>query len=110
MKTKHFYEHLIQINEITLDLGDLEMSQEERLHLLSLLEANIHNAVLQAVLSELPGEEKKVFLSNLVLNDHNKIWEHLWRNTTDMEQKITASVNKLLKEMREDIKKIKSQN
>jgi hypothetical protein len=107
MKQKHFYQHLIQINEITLDLGEIKLSKEERLHLLSLLEANIHSVVINTVLSQLSENDKKIFLSNLVLNDHDKIWEHLWKNTVNLEQKITDSVNNLLSEMRKDIAGVK---
>ena len=107
MKTKHFYSHLVQINDITLDLGELEMNQEERLHLLSLLEANIHSTIISTVLSELSREEKKVFLSNLVLNNHDKTWKHLWENSKDIEDKIKKDLDKLIEEMRIDIKKVK---
>jgi len=106
MKQKHFYAHLIQISEITLDLGELNVTADERLHLLSLLEANIHNVVLSTILSELSPEEKKVFLSNLVLNDHDKIWKHLWENSIDLEEKIKKSVDNLLEEMRKDINQV----
>lgn len=108
MKQKHFYQHLIQINEITLDLGEIKLSKVERLHLLSLLEANIHSVVINTVLSQLSEKDKKIFLSNLVLNDHDKIWEHLWKNTANLEQKITSSVNNLLSEMRKDIVEVKN--
>lgn len=108
MKHKHFYTHLVQINDITLDLGSLDMNQDERLHLLSLLDANIHATVMHTVLSELSLAEKKVFLSNLIINDHDKTWAHLRKRTNGLEQKIKDSVNKLVLEMRSDIKKVRN--
>jgi len=107
MKIKHFYSHLIQVNDITLDLGELEMSQEERLHLLSLLNANIHSTVINTVLSQLNEKEKKVFLANLLLNDHEKTLKHIRENSKDFEEKISDAVYKLIKEMQEDIKNVK---
>lgn len=108
MKRKHFYTHLVQINEIILDLGDLEMSQEERVHLLALLDANIHSTVVHTVLNELPPSEKKVFLENILLNDHKKTWGHLNSNSTNLEEKITKAANELINEMKKDIKLVNS--
>jgi hypothetical protein len=108
MKRIHFYQHLIQINEITIDLGELDLSSDERLHLISLLEANVHSAVINTVLSELSQNEKKIFLSNLVENDHDKIWKHLWKNSVGIEEKIIKSAESLIKEMRADITKVKT--
>jgi hypothetical protein len=107
MKQKHFYQHLIQINEITLDLGELDLSNEERLHLISLLEANIHSVAINTILLELSEKDKKIFLSNLVENNHDKIWEHLWKNSVGIEEKIIKSAESLIKEMRADITKVK---
>ena len=108
MKIKHFYTHLIQVNDITLDLGDVEMSKEERLHLLSLLDANIHATVMHTVLSELPTGEKKIFLTNLVENNHDKILKHLRMHINDLDIKITNAADKLISEMRNDIKLVNS--
>jgi hypothetical protein len=109
MKNKHFYEHLIRTEEITLDLAELDLTAQERLELLSLLEANIHTCVINLVLSELNEKEKKVFLANLLADDSNRIWEHLWKNTDDLDKKIMTSVNALVREMRGDIKKLKQE-
>jgi hypothetical protein len=107
MKQKHFYSHLVQINDIVLDLGELNMTQEERLHLLSLIEANVHNTVIDTVLTELSIPQKKIFLSNLLENNHDKTWKHIWENSNEIEQKITKSVENLLSEIRKDIKRTK---
>lgn len=107
MKHKHFYAHLVQINELTLDLADLEMTPKERLHLLSLIDANVHSVVIHTVLSELPGDEKKIFLKNIVLNNHKKTWSHLEKNTKNLEEKIQTRVEDLIKNMKQDIRKVK---
>jgi Mg/Co/Ni transporter MgtE len=107
MKKKHFYENIIQINDITLDLAGIELTKEERLHLLALVEANVHSTVINTVLSQLSADDKKIFLKNLIEDDHNQIWTHLNQNTEDLEEKILKSVDGLIKEMREDINKAK---
>jgi len=48
MKTKHFYTHLAETTDITLEIAQLDVTSKERVHLLSLAEANIHSAVYQA--------------------------------------------------------------
>lgn len=104
MKNKHFYAHLTETTDIVLELGELNMSQEERIHLLSLIEANIHSAVIDTVLSNLNEENKKIFLNNLVSDNHSKTWEHLKKNNKDMEEKIKETINFIKKELIKDIK------
>ena len=107
MKHKHFYAHLTETTDIVLELGELDMSPEERIHLLSLVEANIHSAVINTVLSDLNEENKKIFLNNLISNNHFKTWEHLNKSTGDLENKIKETISIIKKELLEDLKKAK---
>ena len=50
---------------------------------------------------------KKIFLANLIQNDHVKTWQHLGDTTLEIERKIVESVENLLLEMRRDIRKAK---
>jgi hypothetical protein len=108
MKKKIFYAHLVETSSITLELADMDLSQEERLHLLSLVNSNIHNSVLDTVLSSLSEEDKKVFLANLDSNDHEKIWTHLRDQISDVEEKIEVCINKVKKELHKDIEEAKN--
>jgi hypothetical protein len=103
MKGKHFYSHLIEIHEIYLSISEIELSDEERGHLLSLAEANIHATVINTVLPELSEEDKKVFLKNLLSNQHEQTWEHLLGKAIDIESKISKSLKDLKKELLKDI-------
>ena len=67
MKRKHFYSHLVETTHITLEIAELDVTSGERVHLLSLVEANIHTTVVSKVLDELDPLDKKKFLSNLSL-------------------------------------------
>ncbi|MEK7551600.1 MAG: hypothetical protein AAB532_03290 [Patescibacteria group bacterium] len=58
MKTKHFYSHLVETTHITLEIAELDVTSKERVHLLSLVEANIHTTVVSSVLDQLEPEEK----------------------------------------------------
>jgi hypothetical protein len=106
MKHKHFYSHLIETTDITIELAEIELTPDERVHLVSLIEANIHSTVIETVLSNLPKEDKKIFLKNLVSNDHEIIWVHLKSRTKNIEEKIIKSVGVLKKDFYKDIKEI----
>jgi hypothetical protein len=108
MKHKYFYSHLFETSDISLELAEMDLDQNERIHLVSLVEANIHSEVIKTVLSELPTEDKKQFLSNMLLKDHEKIWEHLNKKIKDAEEKIRQTIVQVNKELFEDIKKVKS--
>ncbi len=107
MKNKHFYAHLVETTDITVELANLNMSPEERIHLLSLIEANIHSSIIDTVLSSLDEENKKIFLQNLSSNNHEKVWVHLKNKSKNIEEDIIQSIEKLKKELREDIRKVK---
>ena len=62
MKKKHFYTHIIDTSTLSLELGDMDLTPEERMHLVSLMDSNIHHTVLDLVLSELSESDKKIFL------------------------------------------------
>lgn len=108
MKQKHFYAHLIETTDIVLELGELDLTPKERVHLLSLIEANIHSSVINTVLSTLDEENKKIFLSNLMVSDHTKTLSHLKQNTKNIEDKIQKTIIIVKNELLEDLKKAKN--
>ncbi len=102
---KHFYSHIVETSSLTLSLGDMELSQEERIHLVSLVESQLHHTVLDAVLSELSEEDKKIFLKHIALSEHDKVWELLHSKVKNIEEKIQKAAEELKKELHNDIKK-----
>lgn len=107
MIKKHFYSHIVETSSISLELGNLKLTQEERVHLISLADANLHGEILDKVLSELSEEEKKVFLENLTHDEHDKTVSHLKENIEDFEDKIRDTAKSVKKELLEDIRKFK---
>lgn len=105
-KGKHFYSHIVDTSTIVVELADMDMSHEERLHLLALLESNIHHAVLDVVLSSLHGEDKKTFLFHLHADDHDEIWKLLNSKTDKMEEKIKEAAEILKRQLHQDIKEL----
>jgi hypothetical protein len=107
MKGKHFYSHLIEIHEIYLSISEMDLRDEERNHLLSLAKANIHATVINTVLPKLSEEDKKIFLKNLVANNHEETWKHLLGKAGDIESKIHQSLKELKEELLKDIEEAK---
>ena len=103
MKNKFFYSHLVETSSISLELAEMEMSSDERLHLISLVEANIHSVVVNTVLSELPEEDKKIFLKNLLSDDHEKTLKHLKTKVEKVEDKIKKAVKEIKAEFLKDL-------
>ena len=102
--SKHFYSHIVETSSLSLALGDMDLSQEERLHLISLVEDNLHHIILDAILSELSDEDKKLFLSHITTSQHDKIWDLLHSKIENVEEKIKNIAETLKKELHEDIK------
>ena len=71
-KTKHFYSHLVETTDITIELAEMDLSPNERIHLISLVDANIHSVVVSKVLQNLEEEDKKIFLKNCILKELKK--------------------------------------
>ena len=101
---KHFYSHIVETSSVSLELGNMDLSQEERVHLISLVDANLHHAILDTVLSELSEEDKKIFLSHVAAYDHDKIWKLLNEKVKGIEEKIKKAAEDLKIELHKDIK------
>jgi hypothetical protein len=107
MKKKHFYSHIVETSDLTLAIAELNVDSKERVHLLSLAEANIHSTIVSDVLGNLSDEDKKTFLKNLSEDDHDKTWEHLAKSFSQAEDKIRLASAKVIRELIEDINKAK---
>ena len=105
---KHFYSHIIETSTLSVELGEMDLSKEERRHLIELAENNIHHAILDAILSELSEEDKKIFLHHLSKDDHDKVWEHLRQKIENIEEKIKNAAESIKKELHRDIREAKS--
>lgn len=100
---KHFYSHIVETSSVSLALGEMDISQTERKHLLSLVEHNLHHAILDSVLSELSDEDKQEFLMLISTDDNDKIWELLVNRVDNIEDKIKKTADDLTKEIHKDI-------
>jgi hypothetical protein len=107
MSKAHFYSQVIEIESLIVELDKMDLSEDERSHLASLIDSSLHHTVLDAVLSELPEQDKKVFLKHLEKNDHPKIWTHLNKKVDNIEEKIKKAAEELKTELHKDLKEAK---
>lgn len=103
MKSR-FYSNIIETSSVSLALGDMELSQEERKHLIELVEENLHHAILDAVLSELSEKDKQEFIELLAEGNNEKIWKLLSERVSHIEDKIKKTADDLKEELHKDIK------
>ena len=101
---KTFYSHLIDTSSISLALGDMELTQEERIHLISLVESSLHHAVLDTILSELSDRDKEEFVKQLAEGNDKRIWEFLNKKVDNIEEKIKDAAEELKRELHKDMK------
>lgn len=106
-KGKYFYSHLVETSLLSLELGDMDLSSEERVELISLAESQLHHIVVDTILSQLSEEDKKIFLQHLVADNHEKLWNHLNTKVKNIEEKIKQAAEDLKKELHTDIQEAK---
>lgn len=108
MKHKHFYSHVIETSTLTLEIAELNVDSKERVHLLSLAEANIHSTIVSNVLDNLSEEDKKTFLKNVSVDNHDQTWKHLNSKIKDVENLVKKTATQAIEELLNDIKEVKS--
>jgi len=101
---KHFYSHLVEIETLTVELDKIDLAEHEKHELARLIDSNIHNAVMDAILSKIPDSEKKKFAEIATEEDHQKIWQFLKSRTGDIEADIKKTANDIKKKLHEDVK------
>ncbi len=105
--TTYFYSHLIETESLIVALNELELSEEEKIHLIGIIDSSLQHAILDAVLSELSEADKKIFLNHLADEDHEKIWQFLNGKIEHIEDKIKKVAEDLKQELHRDIKETK---
>lgn len=105
---QQFYTHLIEIESVTSELDKLDLSEEQKIHLTGLIDSSLHHTILDAVLSELPPQDKRVFLNHLQDGDHSKIWKFLNEKVDNIEDKIKKTADDLKEELKKDLKETRN--
>ncbi|MBI2330096.1 hypothetical protein HYU94_01790 [Candidatus Daviesbacteria bacterium] len=105
---KQFYSHLIQIESVITELDMLDLDPEQKIHLTTLMDSSLHHTILDAVLSELPLSDKRVFLNHLKEDNHDKIWQFLNERIDNIEGKIKKAADDLKFKLHKDLKVARS--
>ena len=109
MKNTFFYSHLIEVESVTFELDKLDLTKEQKNHLSELIDSSLHNTILDAILSELKDQEKRVFMQHLKEEKHDQIWKFLNSRIDGVEIKIKKAAKDLKDKMQKDIEKSKRQ-
>ncbi len=104
---KYFYSHIIELEEVLVELDSIDLNEKQRMHLSALIDSSLHHLILDAVLNELHEKDKEKFLELLYKGEHDKIWEHLNGKVDNIEEKIKLVADDLKKQLRKDIKEAK---
>lgn len=104
---KHFYSHLVEVESIYIELDLMGLKKEEMRELAELVDSSIHHVVINVVLTHLEEDDKRLFLSHLVSENHEEIWKLLGAKVKKAEIKIGQAVDKLKLDLRHDIHKVK---
>ena len=105
---KNFYTHLIELESIIVELDKLNLSEEQKHHLASLIDSSLHHTILDAILSELNETDKRVFLKHVHDGDNDKIWQFLNGKVENIEDKIKKAADDLKMELHKDLKESKT--
>jgi hypothetical protein len=108
MKKKYFYSHIIETSSISLALGEMDLTPQERKHLITLVEANIHQTIVDLILSNLSEDDKKKFLDHMTHDHHEKTWNLLKAKIDSIEGKIQKASEDVKEQLHKDIKEAKS--
>ncbi len=107
MQKKHFYSDIVETSSLSLALGNLDLTLDERKELIGLVEINLHKIIMDLVLSELSEDDKKQFLLHIASDHHEKTWHLLKTKIDHIEEKIQKAAKDLEKQLHEDIKEAK---
>lgn len=104
-----FYNHLIEVEKLTVELDKLDLSSEEKHHLASLIDASLYHTILNAILSQLNEKDKRVFVQHITEGNKEKIWRFLNAKIDHIENKIKDAADDLKDDFLKDIKKTHNQ-
>lgn len=69
---KVFYDHLISIEELLIELDKYQLSHDEKVDLISSADTTIHYRVLDIILTHLPKDKHQEFLKGFQAAPHDK--------------------------------------
>lgn len=100
----YFYSHIISMETVIDALDQMELEDHHRVHLANMIDACVHNLILDVILSQLSAADKKVFLARLLENPQDKkILEFLNAKIDKVEDQIKKVGEDFKHELHKDI-------
>lgn len=101
----YFYTKFIVVETLFMELHNLDLSDNERHHLASLVDSSLHHVILDEILSQLSSVDKKAFIYRLKENPEDLgIMDFLNEKIEGVESRIKKVADELVLEMNKDIK------
>ncbi len=105
---KNFFDHIVEVDTLHVHIESMDMEPHEKDDIKRIVNDSLYHTILDAILSELSEEDKKVFLSHVVEDNHDKIWGLLNDKIENVEIKIKSAAEVVKKELHEEIRSSKS--
>lgn len=103
-----FYDHLINIHDLHIELDRYELSTEERNELMKLADSAVHHEVFDLLMIELPEEHKVVFLERFATDPSDpELMEFIKSHIPQAEDKIKARSDKVKKDLTEKLREMR---
>lgn len=103
----YFYTHLIKLESIIVELDKMDLTQEQKSHLASLVDSSLHQTILNAIFAELSDADKRIFVQHLDQKDHAKVWRFLTEKVDRVEDKIKKAAEELKHQLHKDLREAK---
>ncbi len=105
--SKVFYDHLIVLEEVEVELNKLDLDRDERRELEHLIEEMTHHRVLDRVLTHLPKQHHEEFLKRFAKTPHDPgLIEYLDDKIEEsVEEHVKDEMGKLKHEILSDLSK-----
>lgn len=104
--SKLFFDHLIEFEEIEIELKKLDVTHEERIELERLIDSMVHHRVVDRILTHLPAEHHEEFLDKYYKKPYDPVllsWINQ-RIEESVEKHVKDEVAKLKKEILKDLR------
>jgi len=104
--SKIFYDHLIILDEVEVEINNLELEQDEKEELHNLIEETLHHRVLSRVLEVLPKQHHEGFLVEFKKRPHDGALIDYINERIDesVEKHVSEEIDKLKQELLKDLK------
>lgn len=107
--SKLFYDHLIEFEEIEIELTNLKLAGQEKEEIHQMIEESVHYRVMRRILDHLPAEHHQEFLDRFHQAPyHEDLLTFLKEKVENIEELIKEEISFLKKELLSDLKSPKA--